>query len=63
MELIDDKESFESALREVATLLKTAPRSGADIDSPEGSRYVVLSDTLANQITAQLEEILRLTNA
>ena len=41
-------------MNDVARILATAYRSGADIDAPEGARYIILSDTLANQMAAAL---------
>ena len=41
-------------LMEIADALEGGPRQGAAEDRPEGVRYVVLSDTLINQITREL---------
>lgn len=43
-------------IKDILTILKTAPRSGTDKDEPEGSRYITLSDTLVNKITTYLSE-------
>lgn len=40
---------LQRLLRMFATALDDAPRHGADIDEPEGARWVQLSDTLALQ--------------
>jgi hypothetical protein len=37
-------------------LLRFGERSGAATDEPEGSRFIQISDTLALQIAAALEE-------
>lgn len=39
---------------EVAEILRTSPRIGTREDKPEGTRYIVLSDTLANQMADAL---------
>lgn len=44
-----------SFLKEIASQLKSAPREGADVDEPEGARYVQLSDTAAVHLAQQLE--------
>ena len=41
-------------LRSIARSLDGAPRMGADQDSPEGLRYIQLSDTLAKEIAKTL---------
>ena len=43
-------------LTDVAAVLRDAPRVGADKDEPEGTRSIEISDTLANQMAASLEE-------
>lgn len=55
-------ESAASAFREklaqeaavVAEVLETAKRSGAPQDVPEGSKFIVLTDTLARALAARL---------
>lgn len=42
------------SLLEVAKQMDKAERYGAHKDSPEGSRYIILSDTLARQIALSL---------
>lgn len=42
-------------IRTVIDGLRSAPRLGANIDDPEGVRYIVISDTLANQMADALE--------
>lgn len=39
---------------DVRKILKNTHRQGAEEDVPEGARYIVLSDTLANQMTEWL---------
>lgn len=41
---------------EVAEALRTATRQGADQDIPEGSRFIELSETLANEMIKAIEE-------
>lgn len=43
-----------SILETIITLLETAPRLGADVDEPEGARYIQISDTLAQSMAAAL---------
>jgi len=38
-----------SDLLDLAKTIEDAPRLGSDIDNPEGSRYIQISDTLACQ--------------
>jgi len=42
----------------VLAILKTADRSGADKDEPEGLRTIEITDTLANEMVAALENCL-----
>ena len=37
-------------LWEISTAIKRAERMGADEDSPEGARYIQISETLARQL-------------
>lgn len=43
-------------IKEVILTLMTAPRNGADVDIPEGSRYIEISETLVNEIVECLKE-------
>ena len=43
-------------LLELADILDNAYREGTSIDSPEGCRYIKISDTLARQISERLRE-------
>ena len=42
-------------LETIIEMFEKAPRLGIDKDEPEGSRYVILSDTLANEIVDHLK--------
>ena len=42
------------SISEIADALERAPRQGADKDHPEGSRYVVFSDTALNAMAREL---------
>jgi hypothetical protein len=44
-------------LEEMAKGFRDADRLGADVDTPEGSRTVVVSDTLADKLAVNLERI------
>ena len=39
---------------EIADAMERAPRQGAEKDQPEGSRYVVFSDTALNAMAREL---------
>ena len=39
---------------EIIDALERAPRQGAAVDVPEGSRYVVISETALNQMIREL---------
>ena len=41
-------------IREIADGLDKTPRQGAAVDDPEGSRFVLLSDTFLRRITRDL---------
>lgn len=41
----------------LAKALDGAKRHGKEIDVPEGSRYIILSDTLARQMSKDLRDI------
>lgn len=40
----------------IKEILIKAPRLGSEVDKPEGTRYIQLSETLVNQILAKIEE-------
>ena len=42
------------SIAEIIDALEGAPRQGADVDDPEGARYVVFSDTAIKRITREL---------
>lgn len=42
-------------LHQLAEALKNTPREGEKSDTPEGARYIKISDTLANNISNNLE--------
>lgn len=48
---------YAKALEQLAALLRHAQRMGAEIDSPEGTRYLQISDTLALKWAHCLETI------
>ena len=50
-------------LLDIAKGLREAMRLGTEKDEPEGNRYIVLSDTLANHIADTLEEHLASLNS
>lgn len=63
-----DSDQNEQALRRVMELEQTlmtlwdmfthAPRGGADIDKPLGSRYIQISDTMAKDINKRIDRLL-----
>lgn len=44
-------------VRDVATMLRIAPRCGGRDDQPEGRRYIIISDTLANRVADMLDTL------
>ena len=44
-------------MTDLATALRNVERVGSENDSPEGSRYLQLSDSLANQISEEIESL------
>ncbi len=46
-----DRERLEKVLE----VLENAPRRGAETDEPEGARYIQISDTLANELSASVK--------
>lgn len=42
------------SIADVIDALERAPRQGADVDDPEGARYVAISETALNQIIREL---------
>jgi hypothetical protein len=53
--LLTDDDSL-APLWEVVDILENAPRQGAEVDEPEGSRYIKISDTLAHYFADLLTE-------
>lgn len=49
--------SVAMTLEEVIIILETAERRGAEIDRPEGTRYIQLSVTLLEQMIAALKNL------
>ncbi|MBI2758776.1 MAG: hypothetical protein HYX49_08870 [Chloroflexi bacterium] len=42
-------------ISDVAQILRNAPRMGAEKDEPEGTRFIQISDSLAEKIAQELE--------
>jgi Fic family protein len=42
-------------VNDITNILKTAPRTGAQKDDPEGARFITISETLAEQMAQELE--------
>jgi hypothetical protein len=42
-------------INDITEILKTTPRMGAEKDEPEGTRFIKISDSLANKIVRELE--------
>ena len=51
------EENKRLTLEDIISGLNSAPREGAAKDRPEGSRYIRISDTLANEIAESLVDI------
>jgi len=47
-------------IREMIEMFRNAPRMGASEDTPEGARYIIISDTLANNCADTLSAVERL---
>lgn len=60
-ELIDDYATMTDRefLMEIFDILAFGTRSGAAQDEPEGTRYLMLSDTLAKHLAARLQVVIR----
>ena len=43
--------------KDILAILKTATRIGSDEDEPEGTRYIILSDTLTNEMVICIESL------
>lgn len=46
-------------LAELFDILAFGTRNGAEIDKPEGVRYMLISDTLAKHLAARLQVVMR----
>ncbi len=55
-------QAAESALMYVESVLMEAERDGAKSDSPEGARYIKISDTMANKMSSRIKRILDCEN-
>lgn len=60
-ELVDDYAAMSDRrfLMEIFDILAFGERSGAARDEPEGTRYLMLSDTLAKHLAARLQVVIR----
>jgi hypothetical protein len=58
-DLIIRDENDKAYLVDLASAIDAVPRQGLDKDDPEGSRVIVVSDTLARKISDKLREISR----
>ncbi len=47
--------NYENPIENMIAILQLAERIGAETDTPEGARYIQISDTLANQLTKDLQ--------
>ena len=45
---------LQSTNHHIAAMLSNAERAGGEMDRPEGTRYITLSDTLAREIAKEL---------
>ncbi len=52
-----DCSSNTNALNSIISGLEKAPRLGEDEDIPEGARYILMSDTLCNEIIEALRAV------
>ena len=43
-------------IAEIIEKLESAPRSGADVDEPEGVRYILISDTCVKEMVKCLKD-------
>ena len=67
--LLDEDPQFQARppipdrLSALADALQNAPRCGTDRDDPEGTCYIMISDTLATQMAQELREMATLLHA
>ena len=45
-----------TTLKQIASMLDNAPRMGRNIDDPEGTCYIIMSHTLAKEISETLKD-------
>ena len=59
---VDIKTNKLSPIEKVYMVLTTADRIGADKDEPEGSKYIIISDTLAQGMATMLKPYIKNTD-
>jgi DNA-directed RNA polymerase subunit RPC12/RpoP len=59
---IPSEDEWIHTVHQAYELLKNARRIGSEEDNPEGSRYIQVSDTLANQLANKLNKLLKGSN-
>ncbi len=58
-DLVIHEENDRAYLIDLAKAIDQVPRQGLDKDDPEGSKVIVVSDTLARKISDKLRDIAR----
>jgi len=48
---------MDKTIRDVIEILEIAPRIGNETDDPEGSRFIIISDTLSKNMVKKLREV------
>lgn len=56
---ISNEDKWIKAVDDIIHLLDDSKRQGDDVDMPEGSRYITISDTLAKQLSNRLKELFK----
>jgi DNA-directed RNA polymerase subunit M/transcription elongation factor TFIIS len=56
---IPEEDKWVHTISELANVLRSAPRTGSDVDDPEGTRNITISDTLAKELADKLENLLK----
>lgn len=59
---IPPEDKWVHLITEISKLFKNAHRTGADVDDPEGTRNIIISDTLANKLAKDLDSLLEVEN-
>lgn len=59
---LDEGQKFYNNIKALKVLFENAVRQGSERDIPEGSCFITISDTLANQIAKFIETILEKVN-